>query len=769
MWCLQGDEVEFFVITECVKGKMSDRAMHVRALPKGTVKFEVVLASGVTAVVVAESGSRGAEESPGIARLDTPVPASVAGDSATTVGSIELWQRCLPDELACRVGDVLQLDVHYYRPEKLYFARNVKVVRLRSLGRERGTVVALKENGFGFLHSTLRNSDAYFKSSQVLGPDSLPLADGALRVGSTVSFDVGYEETSGGGKLRAKRVMLESAAGTAADGLEEKCLIREGLSGAVVRLSTKKDSPGLIRLAPGLQQELDKVQFFDPAAVAALEEFKASSAMQSVTLFCLPLSALRSFSSVIEARFEGVAYESELASPSDPALGHNLKVFKLAEDKYAQWRADHSARAAPTVKGSRADTSAVPFYKDDYISPELGQLANDLRVRFDLYWDPSRGKRVAKRIRLTDEPTVDADGAVLGEQRGVVDVLVEKSERERFGFIRCIPSDEKLFWHRTSAAAAAPEEGAPPLMLGSEVSFHIRLRGGLRCAADIQTLPVGSLAAEEHLQHECQALVVSTTPLLLVLLDTSAVAELRRKFVDLRVVAEANGVKAETNETWGKQSLHPVATDSASGAQEAAAAGAEQKGVEGEDAALPDAAVRVEGQQGGEGFKAKYFPPLPRSSVPFQTAAGLTVRAGDVVQCRVSARWAVQRTPTAAYVTAAGLAKGVQKKGRVVRPKFRAKALAASAHVDADTLSCYALHTTDLTELADPSSEAGPLLCLAAEMQSADDHSRDLPQPGDEVEFWTVPALFPNYALLPRLLPKAKDGGVSFEFIFVSS
>lgn len=60
--------MQFFVITECVKGKMSDRAIHVRSVPKGTVKFELVLASAVRAVVIAESGSR-PEESPGIARL----------------------------------------------------------------------------------------------------------------------------------------------------------------------------------------------------------------------------------------------------------------------------------------------------------------------------------------------------------------------------------------------------------------------------------------------------------------------------------------------------------------------------------------------------------------------------------------------------------------------------------------------------------------------------------------------------------------------------
>lgn len=391
---------------------MSDRAIHVRSIPKGTVKFEIVLASAVRAVVIAESGSR-PEESPGIARLDSPVSVASSSDSgsadqvlaaaaaalakkvsavtpeaaacAASIKTIELWQRCLPDELVCRVGDVLQLDVHYYRPEKLFFARGVKVVQFRGLGRERGVVCALKDNGFGFIHSSVRGSDAYFKSSHVLGWDSLPLADGALKLGSTVSFDVVCEDTNSGGKLRAKRVMLEDPASVQARAVadEERYLLKKDVVGVVLRNSAKKDSPGLIKvLTAAVLEEAQAQDFVDPEVLAALQEFEASSDVQSVVLYALPLAALRGYTKLIEAKFPGVAYESSATDHHDSALGHNLKVFKLDTAGYEAWKANprKGANSSPDRKASASEQATVQFWKDDYASPEFGALANDLKV-----------------------------------------------------------------------------------------------------------------------------------------------------------------------------------------------------------------------------------------------------------------------------------------------------------------------------------------------------------------------------------------------------
>ncbi|KAJ1418472.1 hypothetical protein B484DRAFT_142174 [Ochromonadaceae sp. CCMP2298] len=235
----EGSEIEFFVITEMVKGKMSDRAIHVKVVPKGTVKFELVVAAGVEACVIAESASH-PEETPGIARLmlslSTEVVGSLSEGSSGHLDVIELWQRCLPDEMTCAVGDMLLLDVHFYRPEKLFFARNVKIGQYRRLGREVGTICSLKENGFGFIHSALRSADLYFKYSHVLGWDSLPVAESALKVGAVITFDVSFESTNQGGKLKAKRVMIQKAESKVKE--DSRYIMKEDIS--LVRVWSKR-------------------------------------------------------------------------------------------------------------------------------------------------------------------------------------------------------------------------------------------------------------------------------------------------------------------------------------------------------------------------------------------------------------------------------------------------------------------------------------------------------------------------------------------------
>lgn len=845
----QGAEVEFFVITECVKGKMSDRAIHVRSLPKGTVKFELVLASAVRAVVIAESGAR-PEESPGIARLDQPVSFTALQQSADSallgaasaaaakkagnadaaasdpsITSIELWQRCLPEELVCRVGDVLQLDVHYYRPEKLFFARSVKVVQYRALGREKGHVCALKENGFGFIHSPLRGADAYFKSSQVLSWESLPAPESSLKIGTVVSFDVICEDTNAGGKLRAKRVVLENPATAQQQAQEEiaRCTLLEGVKGTVLRVSTKKDSPGLIKLLlPAQVEELRNLaDFCDPELVDALTAFQACAELQSTVIQALPLATLRSYYHVIESRFPGLAHESTPTDARDPSLGHNLKIYKLAGEKYDVWRAAH-AKTLSTSTGTTADKgkqqsdlTTLPFYKDDYCTPEFGALAADLKVVFAVCWDSVRARRVARKICLTDEPVCDASGAELGEQSGIVDVLVDKGEK--YGFIRCIPSDEKLFWHMASTSTSnkagaggnkdkdAASAAVVPLMLGSEVSFQLRRRGGLRCAANIRTLPQGTLSSETVLPELCTALV--TAPNQLVLVDVSAAPLLRKKFVDPRVVAEATGATKDPSttvtESWSKVALDgsspvpsPVPVPSAASVSPAdvivelesetsKVAIADETAVESPVPADSSSSATLQ-QVPAEAvdssdYKAKYFQPLPRTPLPIQgTPEGLQLQVGDLVRCRVTVKWASQRSPLHAEVVEVVASPAVgevsrsafKKKGRISRMKVRVKGFAfgsGSGVVDEDCLSAYNLPSIDFVEITELGAEQGQpcFYCEALEVLQVqgDEHSnsRDIvfPQPGDEVEFWAVPGMGGNVAFHVKLLPKVKDHGVS--------
>jgi hypothetical protein len=56
-----------------------------------------------------------------------------------------------------------------YRPEKLYFARSVRVLSFRKIGRELGYICSVRDTGFGFITPYNRDSDIYFKRNEVLG------------------------------------------------------------------------------------------------------------------------------------------------------------------------------------------------------------------------------------------------------------------------------------------------------------------------------------------------------------------------------------------------------------------------------------------------------------------------------------------------------------------------------------------------------------------------------------------------------------------------
>ena len=74
-----------------------------------------------------------------------------------------------------------------------------------------------------------------------------------------------------------------------------------------------------------------------------------------------------------------------------------------------------------------------------------------------------------------------------GDHVGLLDVVVVRNGG-KYGFIRCLPSDEKLFWHSSGAASGV---SVNDLVEGGEVAFQMRRRGGLRCATTIRILPQG--------------------------------------------------------------------------------------------------------------------------------------------------------------------------------------------------------------------------------------------------------------------------------------
>ena len=73
-----------------------------------------------------------------------------------------------------------------------------------------------------------------------------------------------------------------------------------------------------------------------------------------------------------------------------------MKVFKLEKDKYEAWKSSpRKSSTGAERKSGVGEQMTVQFSKDDYVSTEFGQLANDLKVVFSLCWEPSRGKVVA--------------------------------------------------------------------------------------------------------------------------------------------------------------------------------------------------------------------------------------------------------------------------------------------------------------------------------------------------------------------------------------
>lgn len=194
--------MQFYVISEHTRGKLSDRAVHISNLPRGTVLFERTLTEGAWGTVVSlpRVSSRG--EEPGKIQLEVPVKGEGVGEKDSVEGgdvvkTVELWARCLSESISAqlRVGDVLRLDVTVYRPEKLIFARNVSVEKFFSVARSYGTVCDVKEaRGFGFLRSSIGDVDAYFRVGEVVGAGGQPLKEQAVTVGMHVSYDTIIEE-----------------------------------------------------------------------------------------------------------------------------------------------------------------------------------------------------------------------------------------------------------------------------------------------------------------------------------------------------------------------------------------------------------------------------------------------------------------------------------------------------------------------------------------------------------------------------------------------
>lgn len=736
-------------------------------LPSGTVKLETLIARDIVAKVIARNISSSNEETPGIARVfDTinvmgmpevdlgadPSKGIISGLSPDGVlSSVQLWQRCMPDDLTLRVGDDVQIDVAYYRPDKLFFARNVRISKFRRIAREFGNICSLKEHGFGFIHSSIRSSDLYFKTSQVIGLNGLPEQEANLSVDMMVSYDVVIEETNNGYKLRAYRIKVEDPVAIEMEN-NSKFLLKKDVIGYIAKISTKKDVAGVIKIFPQFVESVQSLEYQEPEIVEALTEFKAMDELSQINLYGLPNALLLTYYTIIEEMFSGsLVHETAPIDKNDPNMGKTLKILKVTPEEYEFWRstnkklrsnADGKKRddKADDVEGSvpvkilrqvknRKDT--IQYFKEEYISEEFGPLANDLKVMFDICWDKNRLKKVAKSVRQTEELIPDCPGI----QYGVIEVALEKGAK--FGFIRTIPTDEKLFWHVSSAGAIAVKN----LHLGSEVSFEMRRRGGLRSAVNIQSLPTGALRKEEILEGLCSAIVMENN--LLFLLDPLAIREFVGKYLDLKVlviVLQCMTMKpskpTRSDEAWDRASIlkdnaELLAEESSAGSaltdgsqqgftldatvnegthflnesppvneQIESSGNAKAKcAIDGIALGLTDSDEKLHHDSDGDGtkefnieYKPKFFPLLYRSPVGIDPAftavaendgetkpesgGSYKAQVGDYILCSLLVDWSLQRSPIRAVNlnVVDNNDEGVnRRKGRINRIKFRLK------------------------------------------------------------------------------------------------
>eukprot|EP00603_Paraphysomonas_imperforata_P008348 CAMPEP_0114425774 /NCGR_PEP_ID=MMETSP0103-20121206/7420_1 /TAXON_ID=37642 ORGANISM="Paraphysomonas imperforata, Strain PA2" /NCGR_SAMPLE_ID=MMETSP0103 /ASSEMBLY_ACC=CAM_ASM_000201 /LENGTH=1204 /DNA_ID=CAMNT_0001594643 /DNA_START=179 /DNA_END=3793 /DNA_ORIENTATION=- len=715
----EGDEVDFYVISETVKGRVSDRAVHLKYLPHGTVQFEETLDTEVRAVVIVEPLLQPREE-PGLLQLCKPL----TREGQPAIETVELWSRCLPEGLGfMKCGDELELDVTKYRPEKLIFARNVKVCSYRSLGRAYGAICDIKTTGgYGFIRSVQGDPDCYFRSSEVLGDDGTLIPEKRLRTGQRVSYEIVMESVRGGGsKLRAVRVQTC----TDASFRPRKAILQKDVHGTIVREARKGDhhAVGSIELSEALldpQIPCYEVFTSHQDLFCALQDFRDNKHWKEVTLghmqpyqrYALHALLRHHFTGIAHATVEGKngkkskgsadsdvqvlsltednlntvtnsvatasAAANSLAGPNDndsPTKGkgrksppadddsspQEVRIWKIEDPvEFAEWSKTNDVllQGSSRWNSEGATSNIVSFQKSDLVD-NLGmgggaRAGSD--VSFDVCVDRVTGARVAANVKVSD---VQAEG---GEwpQLGCLEFFRADGDMHG-GYIRCVPSDEKLMWNQlgrsTEDNATAEKGGREEWKLGSVVSFEIRVRGGVRYAAGVAVVPPESeLApqAEIELEGEVHGVVVETPQvkgggapgagLSVYVVNTTNCPSMKNKIVDLagavQVVKQkalihgAGTFSASDNASWEKKQLQDPGGD----------VEAEKKD---KDQTQKKSAKAEKLKDESSTPQMNMYPPLPGAVLPIHDDAnspeGLAV--GNFVQCRLVANWFCQRLP----------------------------------------------------------------------------------------------------------------------------
>ena len=326
-------------------------------------------------------------------------------------------------------------------------------------------------------------------------------------------------QVKGGGesKLRAVRVQEETSP------YDRKVVIRRGVSGVVQR-EVKRDAAGIIQILSDdgtkgeggeesavLVPDQDEVLLSHVDMMEALLKFSDLSELREIVVEHMIPSLRFACHSLVRSHFPGIAHQT-ISKGISVGKGQSVRLWKIDDpEEYAKWAADnhHVGEAAGDVVGKEPPSApdTVRFQRGDVTEGasnglSLGTVRVGAPVVFDVCLDRLTTARVAANVMVKDD--LAADGA--WPQRGVVEFTRGPGDAAAAvgGYIRCVPSDEKLPWLSTcvpmtlSVDGSSVESSLDVLQCGMEVFFEVRNRGGVRYASRVTVPPMHKEGQDEE-------------------------------------------------------------------------------------------------------------------------------------------------------------------------------------------------------------------------------------------------------------------------------
>ncbi len=651
----EGVEVDFFIIAENVRGKLSDRAFHINILPKGTINLEVTLGTACFATVLIE-GTMYPKEEPGLVALHTPI----TGTDNNIIKEVQLWGRCLPDGLILRCGDVISIKVQYYRPEKLIFARDVSIISYRSFGRETGRVGIIKDQvdkAYGFIKCNHRDSDLYFRTNEVMDINTNKMLDESVVVQNLkIAFDVSDESRSQNKLLRAIRIRLIDDTNTT--GLAGPCL-QTNCYGSIIKVA-KKDSPGIIAINNKCSISSSALDSFSVPQhiLSSLREFEQNTFLNDITIDSLTGIQVAFYHKVMCEKFTSLSHTIILKSGNSADNSRRLFASRSSNHHSIKiWKKSNNSSESCSNKELKCCDShdfndminmisnfkEIVYHIKD-VDEQNGLLYRGSEVKFGLHGDIETNCKLACDVVLTDEP-VNINGNENSLIYGIIDAI-QNTKSGKIGFIRSIPSDEKLQFHILTTGS--DKDTIKLLNEKSLVTFNLRKRGGVRTAVNVCSVSPGSIndnvnpgiSSDIILTGTCKGIVVNlNTPTTgsnnlfgIVLVDVNSCELLKDKYFNYSNTDEAinNTVFRTYNESNDSTTVPDISND------------------------------------------AKYFPLLHRLPTPIP-AMSSNLQLGDIVECQAVAQWSVQRHPIRIENINVICTNNQKKLGIILRPKVTAR------------------------------------------------------------------------------------------------